>query len=128
MVIDTARELGIITRPLKVFVPRTTCLRCVFHSGKISSRFIFISSVLKKKYIYVFVTDFIFAHHDSMKARDQQFSDKVICPRSIMIMILYNQKRECFRYWQIVRTWKKKNKLHIIPIQRHEPLKYLTRY
>lgn len=95
MVIDTAKELGIITRPLKVFVPRTTCLRCVFHSGKISSRFIFISSVLK--YIYVFVTDFIFAHHDSMKARDQQFSDKVICPRSIMIMILYNQKKGVFQ-------------------------------
>lgn len=96
MVIDTAKELGIITRPLKVFVPRTTCLRCVFHSGKISSRFIFISSVLKK-YIYVFVTDFIFAHHDSMKARDQQFSDKVICPRSIMIIILYNQKKGVFQ-------------------------------
>lgn len=95
MVIDTAKELGIITRPLKVFVPRTTCLRCVFHSGKISSRFIFISSVLK--YIYVFVTDFIFAYHDSMKARDQQFSDKVICPRSIMIMILYNQKKGVFQ-------------------------------
>lgn len=95
MVIDTAKELGIITRPLKVFVPRTTCLRCVFHSGKISSRFIFISSVLK--YIYVFVTDFIFAHYDSMKAQDQQFSDKVICPRSIMIIILYNQKKGVFQ-------------------------------
>lgn len=64
MVIDTAKELGIITKPFEVFVPRTTCLRCVFHSGKISSRFIFISSVLKN--IYVFVTDFIFAHLDSM--------------------------------------------------------------
>lgn len=95
MVIDTAKELGIITRPLKVFVPRTTCLRCVFHSGKISSRFIFISSVLK--YIFVFVTDFIFAHYDSMKAQDQQFSDKVICPRSIMIIILYNQKKGVFQ-------------------------------
>lgn len=70
MVIDIVKELGIIIRLLKVFVFCIICFRCVFYLGKILLRFIFILFVLKKKYIYVFVIDFIFVYYVLMKVWD----------------------------------------------------------